>query len=91
MNLPYIQSELFRELVSMETLLKPEWKMRITRDTEDCLIIRVWKRPFRWKDVDCHQECIDTRTIKTADQITAEINRIWNEIPVECKKDDILK
>ena len=33
MNLPYIQSEIFRELVSLETLLKP-----------DCTIFLPWRQ-----------------------------------------------
>lgn len=85
MNLPYIQSELFRELVGMEDLLKPRHHMAISRyqwgltmsiylDYRGISLVKV--ADFR----------IDCRAIKTTSDITAEINRIWNAIPDECKK-----
>lgn len=88
MNLPYIQSELFHELVSMETLLKPEYKFQMTRflnghmtvilfDTNECMTVGTYD--------------VEPRDITTPHDITAEINRIWDEIPAECKRTDILK
>lgn len=94
MNLPYIQSELFRQLVGMETLLKPDYKLQILRsETQDNLVklkelrqygyYKSWAILARWR--------IKKDDITTPDQITAEINRIWQEIPAECKRTDILK
>lgn len=85
MNLPYIQSELFRELVGMETLLKPEIYMSVVRCRESITVNlfrntgSIFPDPVIGFELNCD-------TITTADQITAEINRIWNSIPAECKK-----
>ena len=97
MNLPYIQSEIFRELVGMETLLKSEYRMEIHRCCViDLLTVYVRKCEF----VEKHQEYrhvafkyfqIECSTFKTQSDITAEINRIWHAIPDECKKDNIVK
>ena len=85
MNIPYIQSELFRELVGLETLLKPEWRLSIYKNTKGDFDIFLHYPKAKY----VHKEMwfIYLNYIKTADQITAEITRIWNEIPDECKKD----
>lgn len=91
MNLPYIQTELFHELVSMEPLLKPNFRLKIDKWANDILftylVDRTSGQPIptgkHWK--------INPHTITKADQITAEINRIWDAIPAECKREDILK
>ena len=89
MNLPYIQSELFRELVGMETLLKPEWRFTIYKNTKGDFDIFLHYP----KAKHIHKEIwfIYSNYIKNYDQITAEINRIWQAIPAECKRIDILK
>jgi hypothetical protein len=89
MNLPYIQTELFRELVGMESQLKPEYRFHLIRDTDGALSVYLVYKPNPMKYVDFPY--IEVRDITTPDQITAEINRIWDAIPAECKKDDILK
>lgn len=89
MNLPYIQTELFHELVSMETLLKTEYRFHLIRDTDGALAVYLSYKPNPMKYVEFPY--IVVRDIITADQITAEINRIWDAIPAECKRDDILK
>ena len=91
MNLPYIQSELFRELVGMETLLKPEYALNITRNCFKELHANLWKI-CRDGDGDIGAHAIlnlSVRHVTTPDQITAEINRIWQEIPAECKKENL--
>lgn len=97
MNLPYIQSELFRELVGMETLLKPEYRMEIHRCCASDLLTAYVRK---YELVEKHQEYrhvafkyfqIKCSTFKKQADITAEINRIWDAIPAECKRDDILK
>ena len=94
MNLPYIQSELFRELVGIKTLLKSECSTRITKDIDTSVNFELYDfskvmTTGKWKRVlFCR---VDPRKITTPDQITAEINRIWNAIPAECKRDNILK
>ena len=90
MNLPYIQSELFRELVGMETRLKPEYKFHISKFPTGNLFCMLWNIKAeiyvscigRYRDTNK----IDISTIKTKADITDEINRIWQSIPAECKK-----
>lgn len=94
MNLIYIQSELFRELVGIEELLKPEFRLQIVRHFAGGLAARLWQKkplpePPAYRDHYWHLKkgwLIDDASITTTDQITAEINRIWQEIPAECKK-----
>lgn len=85
MNLQYIQSEIFRELVGLETLLKPEYEIIIYRSGEHMEAILTSAQDYNehWH--------FYPHKITTPDQITAEINRIWSEIPAECKRTDILK
>lgn len=87
MNLPYIQSELFRELVGLETLLKPEYTGVISKNADNTMLFYVWKYRTRGKlKRIMYQDRIHPIHIKTQSDITAEINRIWNAIPAECKK-----
>lgn len=101
MNLQYIQSELFRELVSIETLLKPEHKWNITRSKHDQFQLKLVRKmtdeekPEQYKDnqywsIEC-EFSINPFDIKNPSDITTKINRIWQEIPDECKRTDILK
>lgn len=86
MNLPYIQSELFRELVGMETLLKPECQFLITkrcRGVMNAILFRNGLSEFRY------EYHLNPFAIKTQADITAEINRIWEAIPAECKKENM--
>lgn len=84
MNLPYIQSEIFRELVGLETLLKPEYSFNIYRYGSGKMMVFLYQNK-KHDYIDRYKT--DTSTITTHDQITAEINRIWQEIPAECKKE----
>lgn len=93
MNLPYIQSELFHELVGMETLLKPEYRFYITKFPTGKLFCTLWNIKIM-DNVSCigrDTSKIDISTIKTQADITAEINSIWDAIPAEYKREDILK
>lgn len=94
MNLPYIQSELFRELVGIQELLNSECATRITKDIDTSVNFEIYdfskiKTTGKWVRVMFRR--VDPRHITTPDQITAEINRIWQEIPAKCKKENILK
>ena len=94
MNLPYIQSELFRELVGIQELLNSECATRITKDIDTSVCFEIYdfskvKTSGKWVRVMCRR--VDPRHITSYAQITAEINRIWQEIPDECKKENILK
>lgn len=99
MNLQQIQTEIFRALVGMEPLLKPEFRLQIIRHYAGGLAARLWQKkplsePPVYRDHYWHLKkgwLIDDASITTPDQITAEINRIWNAIPAECKRDNILK
>lgn len=91
MNLQYIQSELFRELVGMESRLKPGYALNITRNFFKELHANLWKI-CRDGDGDIGAHAIQNlcvRQITTPDQIPAEINRIWDAIPAECKKENL--
>lgn len=92
MNLPYIQSELFRELVGIRELLNSECATRITKDIDTAVNFEIYdfskiKTSGKWRRVLFRR--VDPRHITTPDQITAAINRIWNEIPDECKKENL--
>lgn len=89
MNLPYIQSEIFRELVGMETLLKRQFRLRILRSTSHNIHVLVYDMK-NWKPY-MEEWYITPISKMTGKAITAEINRIWDAIPDECKKDNILK
>lgn len=90
MNLPYIQSEVFRELVGIETLLKPRIIVAIHRYSK-FLCLHLWRDVKGIRVENVYDFKIDCSTITTYDQITAEINKIWQAIPAECKREDILK
>ena len=88
MNIPQIQTELFRQLVGMEPLLKPGYAFNITRNCFKELHANLWKI-CRDGDGDIGAHTIQNlcvRQITTPNQITAEINRIWQAIPAECKR-----
>jgi len=94
MNLPYIQSEIFRELLNIETLLNEECTARIIKDIGTSLIFELYdfskvKTSGKWVRVMFSR--VNPSHITTPDQITAEIDRIWQAIPAECKKENILK
>lgn len=105
MNLLYIQSEIFRELMGMETLFKPGCTWFITRnaaqDLEAGLFVLSTDMSWKWDDPRaghcgyirytwrCEKE--QMLAIKTHADLTAIINRIWDELPNWCKREDILK
>lgn len=90
MNLPYIQSEIFRELVGIETLLKPRYFM-FTSKVKHLMFTELFRDHKGTTPKSIAIFKIDCRTIKKTSDITAEINRIWQEIPTECKREDVLK
>lgn len=89
MNLQAVQIELFRELLGLGTLLSPECTTRITKDIDTSVCFELYdfsKVATTGKWVRVLFRRVDPRHITTPDQITAEINRIKQEIPAECKK-----
>ena len=105
MNLPHIQSEIFRELMGMETLFKPGCTWLITRhanqDIELKLFVLSTEDSWSWDNPNAGQggyyryyrriKRERMLAMKTHGDITALINSIWNEIPAEYKRTDILK
>ena len=83
MNLPQIQTEIFRQLVGMETLLKDDYAIEIIKHVNGAFSGRLFK-----KSGGCYlcDFWIETEVITTTADITAEINRIWQAIPAECRK-----
>ena len=104
MNLPYIQSELFRELVGMETLFKPGCTWLITRNANQDIEIRLFvlstDDSWSWDNPNAgnggyyryyrHIKRERMLAMKTHGDLTALINSIWNEIPGEYKKENAL-
>jgi hypothetical protein len=100
MNLPYIQTELFRELVSMEPLFETRCTWFITRHANQDLEIKLfalstdnsweWDNPRAGHGGYYHyyrrirQE--QMLTFKNQADIVALINTIWEELPDWCKK-----
>lgn len=92
MTLPQIQTKLFLQLVGMEELLNSEYSTRIIKDIDTTIIFELYdfsqtKTSGKWVRV--LFERINPYTISTTDDITAEIHRIWQAIPAECKKDPL--
>lgn len=90
MTLQTIQYEIFRQLLGLETLLSPECTTRITKDIDTSVCFEIYdfskvKTTGKWVRVMFRR--VDPRKITTADQITAEIQSIWQKIPAECKKE----
>lgn len=91
MNLQYIQTEIFRELVDIGERLNSECATRISKDIDTSVCFEIFDfskiaTEGKWKRVlFCR---VNAQKITTADQITDEINRIWQEIPDECKRTD---
>jgi len=91
MNLPHIQSELFRELLVLENKLKPECGFFIVKEENTSGgYIRFWlmRKEGCWTKT-MREDFLNPHAITTPDKITAEINRIWNAIPAEYKKDPL--
>lgn len=95
MNQPYIQTEIFHGLVGMETLLKPEYKMKIERPLYNAFIVSIYTYGYlkheeekRWVRV--YNIMVKTNPIQTGDDITQTINYIWDEIPAKCKKENLV-
>lgn len=105
MNLPYIQSEIFRELMGMETLFKPGWNWFVTRNACRDLIATImvdstdtsyqWDNPYSGSGAFARHTWRFTQekllALKTTSELTALINSIWDELPDSCKREDILK
>lgn len=87
MNLPYIQTEIFHELVGMETLLKPECEMKIIKHQDGNMSFEVYKKKFPFLR---HATFIEISLIKTGDDMTKIINKVWDEIPAHCKKENLV-
>lgn len=91
MNLPHIQTEIFRQLVEMVPKLKKNYLCVISRNHVGNITLTIHKRESNVFSVNWHNAFVNVRETRTKAKITAEINRIWNEIPAECKRTDILK
>lgn len=100
MNLPHIQSEIFRELVGMETLFKPGCTWFIVRHANQDLELKLfvlstddsysWDNPRAGLGGYYRYYCRITKenmlAMNTPADITSLINLIWGDIPDEYKK-----
>lgn len=88
----YVQLELFSELLQLEEHLKPEFSVSVIRFRQkNRMKFRVWRDDpvFGHFVAIKYSKEIKTETITTPKQIAAEVNRIWSEIPAECKKENL--
>lgn len=86
MNIPYIQAEIFRELVGMETLLKPNAKMGIVKFPDGNMRCDVWMDSM----LKATRISINVSGLQRCDDITQAVNKIWEEIPAEYKKENLV-
>jgi hypothetical protein len=100
MNLPYIQSEIFRELMGMEPLFKPGCTWFVVRQANQDLEVKLFvlskDDSWQWDNPRAGQggyyryyrRITSARMLamKTHDDLTSLINSIWHDIPDEYKK-----
>lgn len=91
MNLPQIQTEIFRQLVEMTPKIKKNYLCEISRSHVGNITLTIHKRKSNIFVVNWHNAFVNVRETRTKAKITAETNRIWQEIPAVCKRTDILK
>ena len=86
MNLPQTQTEIFRQLVEMTPKLKKDYLCEISRNYVGNITLTIHKSNSNIFVVNWHNAFVNVRKTRTQAKITAEINRIWNAIPAECKR-----
>lgn len=91
MTLPQIQTELFRQLAEMVPKLKKNYLCVISRNHVGNITLNIHKSESSVFSVNWHNAFVNVRETRTKAKITTEIHRIWDAIPAECKRDDILK
>lgn len=91
MTLPQIQTELLRQLVEMTPNLKKEYLCEISRNHVGNIKLSIHKNKSNIFIVNWHNAYVNVRETRTKAKITAEINRIWQSIPAECKRTDMPK
>jgi hypothetical protein len=72
----------------METILKPEYKFQITRFLNGHITAILFDAT---ESMTVGAYDVEPRDITTPHDITTEINRVWDAIPAEYKRTDILK
>ena len=86
MNLPQTQTEIFRQLVEMTPKLKKDYLCEISRNYAGNITLTIHKSNSNISVLNWHNAYVIVRKTRTKAKITAEINRIWNAIPAECKR-----
>jgi hypothetical protein len=86
MTLPQIQTEIFRHLVEMAQKLQKDYLCEISRNYVGNITLTIHKSKSNLFFVNWHNAFVNVRNTRTKAKITAEINRIWQAIPAECKK-----
>jgi hypothetical protein len=74
-------------------MLKPEYRFHISKFPTGNFFCMLWNSKIEnnVSYIGRDTNKIDISTIKTSSDIADEIARIWNAIPAECKRTDILK
>lgn len=79
------QSLLFRQLLTYETLLKPEYRLRIQKIISDELFVLIIKTD-KWASLAYAQTwAFDPHTIQTTKELDAALAKFWNEVPQKYK------
>ena len=86
MNLQDIQTETFRQLVNIASKLKKNYLCIISRNQIGNMELRIHKIESNIFSMNWHCAFVIIRNTRTKAKITAEINRIWQEIPAEAKR-----
>ena len=81
-----VQLDIFRQLLTYEHLLAPKWGMRITKDFDNYIYVRLWKAPRHHKDINSYSSGIDPRRLTTAKELDEAVARWWEAVPENCKK-----
>lgn len=79
------QCHVFRQLLAYETLLKPEYRLRIQKIISDELFVLIIKTD-KWASLAYAQTwAFDPHTIQTTKELDAALAKFWNEVPQKFK------
>lgn len=80
-----VQSLLFRQLLAYETLLKPEYRLRIQKIISDELFVLIIKAD-KWASLAYAQTwAFNPHTIPTTKKLDATLAKFWKEVPQKYK------
>ena len=81
-----VQLDLFRQLLTYETLLKPEFRLRIDRFHRGALFVYVVKNGTANIPAGCNTWTFEP-TLKTEKELDEAMATFWQEVPQKFKKE----